>query len=105
MPGFVGARTGTTTQRGYGTRHQATRRALLQRHHPADPCCLCGQPLGPAGPWLHLDHCPTCKGTGCPTCGDAGYRGLAHGTRGPRCNVKDGARRGQQRSSATRLTW
>jgi hypothetical protein len=101
MPDFKGARQGSRIERGYGRGHVAMRRALLARHHPADPCCLCGRPLGPAGRSIHLDHCPTCKGAGCPACKGAGYRGLSHA----RCNVVDGARRGQQRSRATRLRW
>ena len=110
MPRFAGAHRGSTVQRGYNARHVALRKQLIASHHPANPCCLCGHPLGPAGPWLHLDHCPTCKGQGCQACRGAGYRGLAHGNHPcpvcrKRCNSVDGARRGNARARTTSLTW
>lgn len=35
----------TTTQRGYGWRHQKARRALLAQHKDGDPCWWCGKPM------------------------------------------------------------
>lgn len=71
---------GWTNKRGrgqrYGAAHQAERRARAARHQPKDPCVRCGQPLGPIGPHLHLDHDES-----------DGYLGFAHG----RCNLTAGA--------------
>lgn len=73
--------------------HRAARAALLRAYQPGDPCCLCGHPMWPPTKYLHADHEP----------GTDKYRGLAHGTKpcadcGQRCNVTDGARRGNRRS-------
>ena len=78
------------TARGYGTEHNRARLAALARYQPTDPCCLCGHPLGTNTRQIHLDHHP-----------NGGYRGLAHA----RCNVRDGARRGRARQTASRLRW
>jgi len=96
--------------RGAGTapvyrtkRHRQARAAMLRAYQPGDPCCLCGHPMYPPTSNLHADHCPDCRGDGCAACAGTGYRGLAHGTEaceacGVRCNVVDGARRGNERS-------
>lgn len=91
----------TTTEQGYGYTHQQARKQAIAQHHPANPCCLCGHPLGPAGPWLHLDHHPNKQS----------YRGLAHGSKpcpdcGKTCNTRDGAIRGNQaRGRTTSRRW
>jgi hypothetical protein len=58
---------GTTTQRGYGPRHQKMREELLKKWQPGDPCAHCGQPM-----WTSIDldlaHTPD----------RTAYRGLAH---------------------------
>jgi hypothetical protein len=77
--------------RGYGTEHAKARKALAALHDPTNPCCRCGRPLGPMGPWLHLDHNRTRDG----------YLGFAHGS----CNRKAGAREGRARQDASRLRW
>jgi hypothetical protein len=58
--------TRSTTQRGYGSRHQALRRALLPRAI-GTPCVRCGEPMLADQP-LDLDH----------TDDRTGYRGFAH---------------------------
>jgi hypothetical protein len=80
----------SSTARGYGTAHMKARGELLARFTPGDPCCLCHRPMWTAK-GLHADHIP----------GTDQYRGLAH----PRCNIRDGARRGRARQTATRLRW
>jgi hypothetical protein len=55
---------GTTTQRGYGTEHQAIRVQLLATYQPSEPCRRCTLPLGPDPSVLDLGH---------PTDGYAGY--------------------------------
>jgi hypothetical protein len=83
------------TQAKYETAaHRKARADLLSKYRPGDPCCLCGHPMWPPTSGLHADHLP----------GTDEYRGLAHGTApcqdcGQRCNVKDGARRGNARSN------
>jgi hypothetical protein len=79
----------TTTRRGgkYARPHQIARRNFAARHHSDDPCVYCTQPLGPIGPWLHLDH------------GDHGeYRGFAHAD----CNRRAGAAKGGRVANANR---
>jgi hypothetical protein len=34
-----------TTTRGYGSRHQALRRKLLDQFQPGQPCARCGKPI------------------------------------------------------------
>lgn len=36
---------GSTTSRGYGSRHQALRSRLLAAWRPGQPCARCGQPM------------------------------------------------------------
>jgi hypothetical protein len=77
---------GSSTARGYGKQHQRARTQAAQHHHPSHPCARCGHPLGPMGPWLHLDH--NDQGTG--------YIGFSHGripcpVCGRKCNLTDGA--------------
>lgn len=96
----------STAASGYSGRHVKVRAALIARHRVGDPCCIGGEPLGPAGRELHLDHCPLCKGQGCNApgcgaCGFPGYRGLACA----RHNRQDGARRGRTRLKTSRLRW
>lgn len=76
-----------TDQRGYGAAHVKARAAAAAAHDPSHPCCRCGQPLGPMGPWLHLDH----------NRARDGYLGFAHGS----CNRKAGAREGRARQTVT----
>lgn len=73
--------TGTTTQRGYGHRHQAERERRLLAYRPGDLCAHCGQPItwppGVARRYVDLPH----------TADRTGYLpGLAH----RRCNRADG---------------
>ena len=77
--------------RGTGHEHRKARAQWAQHHDPSHPCVRCGRPLGPMGPWLHLDHNRTRDG----------YLGFSHA----RCNVRAGAREGRARQTATRLTW
>lgn len=87
----------------YGTAHAKARREAAKRHDPADPCSICGHPLGPMGRWLHYDHSPD----------RATYRGFAHGAPCPwcsayagkpvRCNQRDGAKRGRERQNVIRI--
>lgn len=63
---------------GYGRDHQAERRRRAQLHQPTDPCVRCGQPLGPMGPHLHLDHDDHDRRK---------YLGFAHRA----CNIRAGA--------------
>jgi hypothetical protein len=64
-----------TTQRGYGSTHQHTRRSALAALVPGTRCPHCRLPMD-ASQSLDLDHTPD----------RAGYRGLAHS----RCNARDG---------------
>ena len=82
----------STQARGYGYAHTQARKAWLLRHQPTDPCTRCGRPLGPAGPWLHLDH----------NAQRTGYIGLSHA----KCNTSAGSRVGgaQARVNARRTT-
>lgn len=48
-------RPGTSSRRGYGSVHQAKRRAALRAHLDGDPCPLCGQPMFKEQ-GLDLDH-------------------------------------------------
>jgi hypothetical protein len=81
-----------TTARGYGAEHKQARKQAAAAHHPSDPCSRCGRPLGPMGPWLHLDH----------TADRTSYLGFSHGVP---CNVTAGARAGRARQNVTRLKW
>lgn len=81
----------TTSQRGYGTNHVQARKAAAKRHRPTDPCCRCGQPLGPMGPWLHYDH----------NAQRTGYLGFAH----RRCNERAGRAAGRARQARPMLRW
>lgn len=81
----------SSDSRGYGHAHRQARAAYLAAHQPSHPCVRCGKPLGPAGPWLHLDHNRTRDG----------YLGLAHA----RCNKQAGAREGRARQTSSRLRW
>lgn len=44
------------SSRGTGHEHRKARAAWAEQHDPSHPCVRCGHPLGPMGPWLHLDH-------------------------------------------------
>lgn len=57
---------GTTTQRGYGAAHQATKAALLPDAY-GTPCTYCGERMWPHQN-LVLDH----------TADRSGYRGIVH---------------------------
>lgn len=98
----------STTERGYGTKHQQDRTAAAARHRPSDPCARCGHQLGPMGPWLHYDHNDQ----------RTGYLGFSHGARrcpicGHRCNKRAGAIKGAKiingrplfRRSSTAARW
>jgi hypothetical protein len=73
-------RTGTNGR--YNYQHKKARAAAAAQHEDDDPCCRCGQPLGPMGRWLHYDH--TDDGTA--------YLGFAHA----HCNLRAGAILGNQ---------
>lgn len=75
----ITTRKGNTAERGYGTQHQAARRAAAALHTPSDPCSRCGQPLGPMSRHLHYDH----------TDDRTGYLGFSHAA----CNQLAAARR------------
>lgn len=86
------ARSGNTTQAGYGYQHQKLRQTLLADAY-GRPCPHCGLPMLP-GQRLDLDH----------TADRSGYRGMAHAS----CNRSDGARRGnakRQRRWTTSRRW
>lgn len=68
----------------YGSAHDRERRERAKVHDEMDPCTRCFLPLGPMGPWLHLDHDDVDKSR---------YRGFAHGY----CNINAGARLGRAR--------
>lgn len=76
---------GTTTQRGYGSQHQALRARLLAAWKPGQPCARCGQPMlyrwlidasGRRVSAIDLGH----------NDGKNGYQGLEHRA----CNRRDG---------------
>lgn len=75
----------------YGSAHAKARKAAAARHDPSHPCTRCGQPLGPMGPSLHLDHSADRRS----------YLGFAHA----RCNVRAGARAGRARQNVSPLRW
>jgi len=81
----------STAGRGYGKDHEKARAAAALMHNPGNPCVRCGHPLGPMGPWLHLDH----------NAQRTGYLGFSHGHRpcpvcGKRCNLSAGAKVGRR---------
>lgn len=71
--------------------HRKARAEWAKRHHPADPCARCRRPLGPMGPWLHLDH----------NHARDGYLGFSHG----KCNTSAGAKEGRRRQTISQLRW
>ena len=74
------AERGTSTARGYGSKHQRTRARLnLEVQQGNTACARCGQPIAPNTPW-HLDHDDEDKGI---------YLGPSHAL----CNVSAGGRR------------
>lgn len=74
------AERGTSTARGYGSKHQKTRARLnLEVQTGSVNCCRCGLPIAPNTPW-HLDHDDEDRGT---------YKGAAHGF----CNTSAGGQR------------
>jgi hypothetical protein len=73
------ARPGTTTQRGYGTEHQALRRALIV-NAIGQLCPRCGEPMLE---WQALDLGHTDD--------RSGYNGIEHA----KCNRAAGGRKGQ----------
>ena len=78
---------GTTTQRGYGSRHQAERERRLRLYKPGDMCAHCGQPIlwppSVVRRFVDLPHTPDRSGY---------LPGLAHRA----CNRADGARHGNR---------
>ena len=77
------AQRGTTTQRGYGSPHQAERERRLKRYRPGDICPHCGQPImwAPAVVRRFVDLPHNADRTGY-------LPGLAHRS----CNRRDGQR-------------
>lgn len=73
----------STTQRGYGWRHQQIRAALLKMLVLGSPCPRCGKPMWPAVQQLDLGHVDGDK---------TRYTGLEHAA----CNRKAGAKYGNQ---------
>ena len=81
----------------HGAAHDRARKAWASRHHPLDPCYRCGEPLGPMGKWLHLDHDDFDKSV---------YGGFSHAG----CNLRAAGQLGRERQGArrqgpTRLIW
>ena len=68
----------------HGSTHAQARKTWALRHQPCDPCARCGQPLGPMGPWLHLDHHDEIKWI---------YLGFSHAA----CNLTAAGQLGRQR--------
>lgn len=58
----------TTTQRGYGHKHQKARRAYVEAFRSGDPCARCGDPMVGDASLFDLDH----------TDDRTGYLGLSH---------------------------
>lgn len=58
----------------HGSAHAKARKQWATQHAPSHPCVRCGQPLGPMGRWLHLDHHDTDKSV---------YLGFSHAA----CNL------------------
>ena len=92
---------GTTTQRGYGSAHQAERERRLRLYKPGDTFAHCGQPiLWPPAVVRRFTDLPH-------NVDRSGYLpGLAHRS----CNRADGARtanrlRGQARQWRTARQW
>ena len=86
--------TGTTTQRGYGPRHQAERERRLAAYRPGDPCAHGGEPLrywplAVARRYLDLPH-------------RADRSGYLPGLSCRRHNRADGAIRGNRQRAGTR---
>jgi len=75
------ARRGSTTQRGYGARHQALRRALLPKAI-GTPCSRCKKPML-SGQEIDLDHDDDDRSV---------YRGFSHSE----CNRKAGGVKSQR---------
>lgn len=76
----------STTDRGYGSEHQAIRKALLADAY-GQACPHCGFPML-QGQSLDLDH----------TADRTAYRGFAHAS----CNRSEGARRGNAKRRRSR---
>lgn len=74
----------------YGTAHRKERDRRAALHDPTDPCVRCGRPLGPMGPWLHLDHDDVDKQM---------YLGFSHGRA---CNLRAAGSLGRARQKAQR---
>jgi hypothetical protein len=82
---------GTTTQRGYGSKHQAERRRWVPVVNTGHVICWrCGQPIRPDEPWDlgHDDHDRSI------------HRGPEHST----CNRVAGARRANARPPLFRIS-
>ena len=73
----------------HGWAHAKNRKTWAAQHHDTDPCVRCGQPLGPMGRWLHLDHHDWDK---------TQYYGFSHA----QCNMSAGGRRGNAVQHAAR---
>lgn len=82
MPGRTAGR--STTARGYGSRHQQTRRALLPKAY-GTPCSRCGETME-QGQELDLDH----------TDDRRGYIGFSHST----CNRSAAGQKAQTLSKS-----
>ena|SRR5215471_933994 len=80
---------GYTTTHGWGSVHQKLAAAALAVWQPGDPCTRCGLPM-----WQRWTITPTGRKVSAIHLGHTddrtGYRGLEHA----RCNVSDGATRG-----------
>lgn len=82
-------RRGTTTQRGYGSTHQAKRKQLADAFTPGQPCARCGQPIASLDD-ADLGHADDGQG----------YRGLEHAL----CNRAAGGRHSPRRGSRGQRT-
>lgn len=103
MPWSTSRPKGSGTDAIYRTpEHRRMRARLLAEleRNGTGRCCIGGEPIY-FGQAVHADHCPTCRGHGCGSCGGVGYRGLACAAH----NRSDGATRGRERQNSSPLRW
>ena len=79
---------GSTTQRGYGSQHQALRSRLLAQWKPGQPCARCGQPM-----WHRWMLDSTGRKVSAIDLGHADDRSRYTGLEHRACNRRDGQRK------------